>query len=210
MLDLLNYRKDIYSQNGEDGIIEKILELTNIKEGYFVEFGAWDGKHLSNTYNLLKNKNWKGVYIESDKSKFNDCVVNMQKYGNNIQVFNKAVSHIIDSPDSLDNILKDSFLPKDFDLLSIDIDSYDYQVWESFKNYNPKIVIIEIHSECGAEFCIYNPKTGDTTSYGSMIALGQSKGYKPLCHCGNIIFLRNDISFPEVDCYHMYRKSFKD
>lgn len=37
-------------------------------------------------------------------------------------------------------------MPKDFDILSIDIDSCNYQVWASIKEYSPKIVIIEVNS----------------------------------------------------------------
>jgi len=44
MKTLLRYRKDYYSQNGEDGVIEEILKRIGIKQGYFVDVGAWDGK----------------------------------------------------------------------------------------------------------------------------------------------------------------------
>ena len=59
-VDLLGYRENKYSQFGEDGIIQEICYRQGIKVGWFVEFGAWDGKHLSNTYNLLANKVGKG------------------------------------------------------------------------------------------------------------------------------------------------------
>lgn len=69
MKTLIKYRKNYYSQNGEDGVIEEILKRMGIKQGWFVEFGAWDGKYLSNTYALVE-KGWKGVEIEGDKTKF--------------------------------------------------------------------------------------------------------------------------------------------
>ena len=51
-MELGKYRKNLYSQYGEDGIIAKIFDILDIKSGYVCEFGAWDGIHLSNTYNL--------------------------------------------------------------------------------------------------------------------------------------------------------------
>lgn len=47
--NLIGYRENIYSQYGDDGIIAKIIEVLEIGQGWFVEFGAWDGAHLSNT-----------------------------------------------------------------------------------------------------------------------------------------------------------------
>ena len=56
----LKYRKNYFSQNGEDGILAKLLKDLKIKNNITAcEFGAWDGKHYSNTYNLnvaMKNK----------------------------------------------------------------------------------------------------------------------------------------------------------
>ncbi len=44
---LLDYGKNVYSQTGEDGVIEKILDILPDRDSWCVEFGAWDGVHLS-------------------------------------------------------------------------------------------------------------------------------------------------------------------
>ena len=65
---LNKYKKNYYSQNGEDGIIKEILKRTRIhnkKNKWCCEFGAWDGKHGSNTYNLVLNYGFKAVYSKS-------------------------------------------------------------------------------------------------------------------------------------------------
>jgi hypothetical protein len=36
-----------------------------------VEFGAWDGEYLSNTYNLAKELNFRTILIEGDKKNSN-------------------------------------------------------------------------------------------------------------------------------------------
>jgi hypothetical protein len=70
--DVKLVEKNVYSQFGEDGIVEYFLgKLSHAKtsDGFCVEFGAWDGIHLSNTYNLIKNRDFSGILIEGDKSK---------------------------------------------------------------------------------------------------------------------------------------------
>ena len=75
------YKKDIYSQNGEDGIIEELLKRLDINSGWVCEFGAWDGIHLSNTYNLVK-QNFNAVYIEGDKEKYTDLLKTVENHKN--------------------------------------------------------------------------------------------------------------------------------
>ena len=72
------YKRNIYSQNGEDGIILEILKRLklNSKNKWCCEFGAWDGIHGSNTFNLVKNLNYNAVYIEGEKKKYKELNLN--------------------------------------------------------------------------------------------------------------------------------------
>jgi len=190
MKTLLKYRKNYFSQNGEDGVIEEILKKLGIKQGWFVEFGAWDGIHFSNTYNLVE-KGWKGIEIEGDNKKVEDLNKNFINLKDDIIVVCEYVS--VEGEKSIDQLLSKTPIPKDFDIISIDIDSYDWQVWDSFKNYKPKIVIIEINSSIppGIEHIHDGKKQG--SSFTSTLKLGIKKGYKLVCHTGNLIFVRNDL-----------------
>jgi len=53
---LNSFAKNIYSQLGEDGILEIVSPFLNkkIEDVFVIEFGAWDGIHLSNTFKLLE------------------------------------------------------------------------------------------------------------------------------------------------------------
>jgi len=77
------FKKNVYSQNGEDGILQELLKKLNLeKNGWCCEFGAWDGKVGSNTFNLIKNFNFKAIYIESDEKKFKDLKKTERNYPN--------------------------------------------------------------------------------------------------------------------------------
>src|SRR5947209_3890120 len=76
------YCKNIYSQNGEDGILEQLMRELGIVAGTFCEFGASDGITSSNTYNLIKNYNFSGIAIELDKARYERCVANYRSFPN--------------------------------------------------------------------------------------------------------------------------------
>ena len=144
------YKKIIYSQCGEEGIIEFILKkiLKNFKNLNVCEFGAWDGVHLSNTFYFVKKYNANALYIEKSKTKFANLIKTATQYPS-ITAVNANISKYYNHKHSLDKLLRKNMNKKNFDILSIDIDSYDLDIWENLKTFSPKIVIIEINSELG-------------------------------------------------------------
>ena len=193
--EMLKYRKNVYSQHGEDGVLEEIFKRLEISYGFACEFGAWDGKKNSNTFNLVE-KGWNCLMIEGDERKFKDLLKVTQEY-KNITPHCAYVSHIEGDQNSLNVIFDNHSLPKDFELLSIDVDSCDYQIWKSLKNYQPKVVIIE-HSgldmdviyKFGAQHKLH---LEGSTGFKPMKELGEEKGYCLLCDTYNLIFIRNDL-----------------
>jgi len=186
-------KNNVYSQNGEDGCIKAILTKLAIKSGWICEFGAWDGVHLSNTFALIE-KGFNGVFIEGDRAKFENLKKTADKFPNITPVCS-YVDHREDSKHTLDDILVRTDCVENFVLLSIDIDSYDYQVWKSFRNYRPRIVIIEINSAVDPSRMdyIHDPAQGmQGTSFGPTLQLAKEKGYQLLCHTGNMIFIRDE------------------
>tara|TARA_X000000368_G_scaffold386870_1_gene347122 strand:+ start:810 stop:1556 length:747 start_codon:yes stop_codon:yes gene_type:complete len=189
---LEEYKKNYYSQNGEDGIILEIFKRLKLKKRdvqWCCEFGAWDGKHGSNTFNLIEKYKFRSVYIEGDKKKFYQLSKTKEIFPN-ILAINKYVDYKKKSKNSLDNILKKTKIPKNFEILSIDIDSNDLKVWKSLKNYSPKIVIIEINSQIKPGIYQEHSKTKQGNSFTSTVSFAEKKGYKLVCHTGNCIFIK--------------------
>lgn len=197
MLPLLGYfRRNEYSQHGEDGILAEILNRLKITQGYCVEFGAWDGKYLSNTFALVL-RGWNAILIEGDVEKYKDLLATARAHSN-IFPINAYVAAMHEEPTSLDNLLKLTPCPSDFEVLSIDIDSYDLLVWESLKNYKPKVVIIETNDQHGPEaYFRYAPTPVGVDNPGSSFAAIQEfavkNGYTLVCHTGNSFYVRNDL-----------------
>jgi hypothetical protein len=190
---LNGFRFNITSQSGEDGILEKVFELTPMRNNWCVEFGAWDGKHFSNTYNLLQNKGWKGILIEANRRKYNE-LTNRYRNNNSVYLINKFVDY--DGYNSLDNILKNCEIPSDFDFLSIDIDGNDYHVWDSIKKYHPKVVIIEFNPTIPNDIEFVqkkDPNINHGSSILSLVKLGKEKGYELICSTiSNLIFITEE------------------
>lgn len=179
---IIDYSYSVYSQFGEDGILQFLINELNLSNHQCCEVGM---NHLiySNTYNLLENYNWYGVLIE--KNPFHLPVL---EYGNIIHAEVKSSGDTL-----LDNILETTELDTNFDILSIDIDGNDYHIWDSLNRYTPNIIIIEINPffNCDTEY-IYDGKLF-SSSFKSTVDLGTKKGYTLVCMTGNLIFVKNEI-----------------
>lgn len=181
-MNLSIYRKNIFSQFGEDGVLSHILLsiLKDFADKKCVEFGAGDGICLSNTRKLVVNYGYSGVFIEVDSGQYQQLVKNYLERPDCVCLNMKVMKN------NLDSILSGTSWPKNFDLLSIDIDSYDYYVWKSLTLYKPKVVVIEANTSCGPS------RVEVTDGYCSPKAaelLGKEKGYELIAHTGNCFFV---------------------
>ncbi len=119
---LNEFTSNVTSQYGEDGILTKIFEIIPGKNKWCVEFGAWDGKLYSNTYNLINQQGYSAVLIEANPNRYQDLI---KTYYSNKKVIPLNAFVGFETKNSLDTLLEATETPVDFDLLSIDIDSND-------------------------------------------------------------------------------------
>jgi hypothetical protein len=181
-----------YAQQGEDGALEYVLSRLPSRDKWLVEFGAWDGKFLSNGFHLIKNLGYNGVLIEMDHDRFLDLEKNMREF--RVDCIEKMVG--VASENNLDSILLNTRLPHNFDLLSIDVDGNDIHIWRTIEAFKPKVVIIEINArKFPGEIDIHDPESQfelfvSGSSISSITELAQTKGYSLIANIGcNAIYV---------------------
>jgi len=106
-----------------------------------------------------------------------------------------TICSFVESGKHLEQLLESANVPRDLGLISIDIDSFDYEIWKGMDLYRPAVMIIEIASGTPPGIRrVWNGESYPATTFTSMVELGIEKGYKLACHTGNLIFIRNDLA----------------
>lgn len=197
------YEFQVYSQWGEDGLIQYIVNKIAIDRPIFVEFGV-EKYTESNTRFLLINNNWSGLIIDGSQKNI-DYVKNDTIYWK----FNLKAEYAFIDKDNINDLIQKNGISGDIGLLSVDIDGNDYWVWDAINIINPRIVICEYNSLWGADLAVSTPYNADffrTKShftnlyYGASISaltqLASTKGYSLVGSNkagNNVFFVRNDL-----------------
>ncbi|MDP3997094.1 MAG: FkbM family methyltransferase [bacterium] len=171
------------SQRGEDRILQKLFETIGIKNKWCAEFGAADGKHRSNTWYWINKQGWFGVQIEAARDvnlglriPWHDSFEALRRrYKNNKKIvcFNKWVG--TKGENALDQIFRETGIPKDFDLLSMDVDGAEYDIWQAMVEYKPRVMVIEYDKTIPVEIDFHSDRG---SSLRALARLGREKGYE--------------------------------
>jgi hypothetical protein len=182
--NISSYEFSIFSQWGDDGIIDYLINNLNIKNKSFIEFGVQDYTEC-NTKFLLMNRNWRGLIIDESTN-----LINKIKNSDIYWRYDLTAIKSFITKKNINNIFKDNNFVGTIGLLSIDIDGNDYWIWDSINSVDPEIVIIEYNSRLGFEKAITIPYREDferkkahysNIYYGAslkaLINLGKKKNY---------------------------------
>ena len=172
------HERNVFSQSGEDGILEKALGIIPSRDRWCVEFGAWDGQCYSNTCNLVQHHGYSAVLIEGNPAKMGELREFCGRFPKAIPV---CAMVGWDGPNRLDALLSAAKIPADFDLLSIDIDGNDYHVWEALRDFRPKLLVVEYNPTMANEVDFVQPASPELaygTSLTALVRLGLAKGYE--------------------------------
>ena len=195
--NLSEHFSSVFSQHGEDGLIQYLYSIIDPKQKYYVEFGASNGNSIENTRSLRVNHGWSGLLMEGDEEL--------------VKQSGGLVNYEWITPENIMELFSKYNVPSDFDFLSIDIDSDDIYVFDAIdtKKYKPSVIIGEYNpglpnhlplaiekgkSDYGSN---PHPKNQHFPCYhGCNIhawhVVAKRKGYSVLTTCGvNVIMVRN-------------------
>ena len=205
-LDITNLRDaefQVFSQFGEDGIIQYLVHRVPIDRDVFVEFGVEDYSE-SNTRFLLANNNWRGLIIDGGT----DHVEFAKRTGLDWRHQLDAKTAFIDR-ENINQLIQESGIAGDIGLLSIDIDGNDYWVLEAIEAVSPRILVVEYNSTFGVEAAVTIPYDKDFrrdqahhshlywgASLSAIASLAVRKGYALVggnSAGNNAFFVRTDV-----------------
>ncbi len=198
----------VFSQRGEDGIIQYIINKIEIPNKIFIEFGV-ETYTEANTRFLLFNNNWSGLVIDGSTENINFIKKDIIYWKYDLVAINSFITK-----DNINNLINSYVKTQDIGLLSIDIDGNDYWIWESIDCINPRVIVCEYNSVFGSEKKVTVPyKTDFVRSkehnselyFGASLAafcdLAEKKGYDFIGTSSagvNAYFVRKDLSSPFI------------
>jgi hypothetical protein len=200
--DLRQFEFKVYSQWGEDGIIERLLQSVEVPNKVFVEFGVEDYTE-ANTLFLLKHRNWKGLVIDGSPRN-----IEAIRAGRVLWKYDLYAECSFITRENINELISRSGIAGDIGLLSVDIDGNDYWVWEAIECISPRIVISEYNSVFGPSATVSVPYRADFirtamhpsklyygASIGALTHLARTRGYSLVggnSAGNNVFFVRND------------------
>jgi hypothetical protein len=191
-------RFGVRSQNEEDGIVLTLLREARTNGRRFVEIGC--GRSGGNSAILAYEFGWAGLMVDASKK----AVIHARDtFSTNPKV---AVVHAVVTPDNINTLLETHGSTGDVDLLSIDVDSVDYWLFEALEAASPRVLTLEYNALFGAARALTvpnrpipegAPKAYHGASLAALHKLARRKGYR-LVVCEdtgvNAFFLRDDVA----------------
>jgi len=197
-----DYEFKVFSQFGDDGIIQWLIHAIPVQHKTFIEFGVAD-YFESNTRFLLMNNNWSGLVLDGSSANVERIRASHQMWRH--ELYAKAAFVTVDN---VNQLVSDHPFGREIGLLHIDVDGNDYWLWKAIESVSPAIAIIEYNSIFGCDRPITVPYQADfqrtrvhhsNLYYGVSLPalhdLATTKGYTLIgCNSAgnNAYFIRND------------------
>ena len=191
MLHLATHKAAADAADCALSFMDRLRESGTFLSKTVVNIGANDGTSLDPVYPLFASRDCSGVCIDYE-----------DHYRDKLKSVLPPYVDIIINKVTPDNILNMISPYKDIDVVSIDIDSFDYFILEKIVTVNPKLILIEANVEIPPGIFFARKYTEDyyprpeNRSYGcsldAICKLGEKSGYKLIRFEWNTAFLIRD------------------
>ncbi len=175
--DLTKAEFKVFSQSGEDGIIQYLISKVPIENEVFVEFGVGDYREANTRFLLMSNK-WRGLVIDSSE-KYVESITHSSMF----ETWRLKATRSFITRENINETIRAAGIEGDVGIPSIDIDGNDYWVWRVIDVIQPRIVICEVNHHISPEHAItipYKPDFNYGQSHPSRVYFGASLA--ALCH----------------------------
>jgi len=143
----------VYSQWGEDGILDFLCEKLEISKPKFLEIGAGNFTECNSRF-IAANRNASVVAVDISKNLMKSINSTTLKWTNHLFGLEKLVK-----PDNINQIINDAILKMDgLDIISFDIDGNDYWVVDNAILDKVKVVVVEYNPIFGSDFAVSVPQ----------------------------------------------------
>jgi len=151
----------VFSQTGEDGIIDYLLYSLNIKRPKFVEIGIGDYRE-SNTRYIFEKNYCRGLIVDKNINLKNKVSKVVKLWKGDLTINETTVTS-----ENILNILNSNNFDNNLDVFSLDVDGIDYWILEALPEKLSKIFIVEYNSIFGPnlEVTVPNLKNFDRKKY---------------------------------------------
>ncbi|MGD8993267.1 MAG: hypothetical protein PVI00_17545 [Desulfobacterales bacterium] len=163
----------VFSQFGDDGIIQYLINNLCVQHSNFIEFGVQDYRE-STTRFLMMNDNWTGLIMDASPKNIKK-IIHSEYYWK----FQLIARHAFVTAENINQLISDAGINGELGLLHIDIDGNDYWVWKAIDIVRPVIAIIEYNSIFGIDRPITTPYDKNfqrTKAHFSNLYFGASLG----------------------------------
>jgi hypothetical protein len=196
---LLDYGRDDFSQNGEDGVIARIFDLIGTETRACGEIGAWDGEYLSNSRSLIL-QGWSAVLAEADPGRYSN-LTDLYRDRPDVRCVNETIGVTKAMRDLLNG------MPR-LDYLSIDIDGLDYELMADLPGPVPRVLCIEVgfghHPSREGLVPREIAARGVGQPLRESVRLGERLGYRLVALTGNAFFVQGEDELPTLTSEEAY------
>jgi len=168
---LRDHEFKVFSQSGEDGILQYLTRIVAPLDRSFVEIGVEDYREANTRFLLIKDQ-WSGLVVDGSAPNVARIFSDQVYWTRRLRVAEAFIDR-----DNVNGVLTAHGATGELGLLSVDIDGNDYWVFDAINCVAPAIAIVEYNYRFGPTAAVtipYDPAYRRSQSSPSWLVTGAS------------------------------------